>query len=465
MDNSKKDITQPVPVNSNQQPSAMVERTAPISVGGKTEPTAVQPSVPTSFPEFVIQPPGPKKPKKPGHFWKRFFLVVGGILLIAILGSAGGWLGYNQALANRMALQDKDKIKIAVAQYQLGVVDLQASRFEIARQRFEYVIRIDPSFPGAAQKWTESMLAMATITVPTIVPSPTVVPTADTRNVDQKYASSVTLINTQNWDGAIDSLMSLRKTDGTYKAVDVDGMLYTALRQRGVHKIGSGDLEGGIYDLALAERFAPLDHDADGFRAIARQYIIGVSFWEFDWGQVYDYFKQIAAGNPGMVDSTGMTAQKRFAVAAAHYGDMVFATADYCNSVSYYSQSVGSGIVGIAATATYAAYKCSPPTAEVTPTPSPTGLVPAATATPTPGGGVAQTAAAQTAAAQTAAAQTAAANGPALTSAAQTAGAQKATADAAASQTAAAQKAASETAAAQKAGTDTAATQTAAAKP
>jgi len=303
---------------------------------------------------------------------------------MVLLGGAGSWMGYNQAVANRMALQEKDKISIAVAQYQLGVVDMQAGRFVVARQRFEYVIRIDPSFPGAAQRLTESMLSMATITVPTAVVTPTLVPTADTRNVDQKYASAVALTNAQDWDNAIDSLMSLRKTDITYKPTDVDGMLYTALRQRGVRKIGSGQLESGIYDLALAERLAPLDHEADGFRAIARQYIIGTSFWAFDWGQVYDYFKQIAAGNPGMVDSTGMTAQKRFSYAAAKYAEQFVATNDYCQAKDYYSQSLQSGIPGIIATATRAAYVCSPPTAVVTagtPVPTATLGTPAPTAT------------------------------------------------------------------------------------
>ena len=186
MDDSKKDITQPVNVNPSQQPPITEDRTLPIPVGGKNESTvAIHTQAPNSFPEFVIQPPGPKKQKKPGQFWKRFVLVLGGILLIVILGGAGGWMGYNQALKTRLIKQDTEQISIAAAQYELGVVDLQAGRIEIARQRFEYVIRIDPSFPGAAKKLTEAMLSMATITVPTAVPLPTVVPTPDTRNIDQ----------------------------------------------------------------------------------------------------------------------------------------------------------------------------------------------------------------------------------------------------------------------------------------
>ena len=39
-----------------------------------------------------------------------------------------------------------------------------------------------------------------------------------------------------------------------------------------------GNLEGGIYDLTLAERFAPIDKDADGFRSWARYYSNRIKF-------------------------------------------------------------------------------------------------------------------------------------------------------------------------------------------
>jgi len=46
-------------------------------------------------------------------------------------------------------------------------------------------------------------------------------------------------------------------------------MLFISLRQRGVDKIWKeGDLEGGIYDLALAARFAPLDVQASSSREL-----------------------------------------------------------------------------------------------------------------------------------------------------------------------------------------------------
>jgi tetratricopeptide (TPR) repeat protein len=37
-------------------------------------------------------------------------------------------------------------------QFELGVADMDAGRYEMARKRFEYVIEINPNFPGIEEK-------------------------------------------------------------------------------------------------------------------------------------------------------------------------------------------------------------------------------------------------------------------------------------------------------------------------
>ena len=54
-------------------------------------------------------------------------------------------------------------------------------------------------------------------------------------------------------------LDTLRRKDPAFHTVEVDGMYYFALRNLGVDLIQAGNLEGGIYELTLAERFAPLE--------------------------------------------------------------------------------------------------------------------------------------------------------------------------------------------------------------
>ncbi|MCE1255418.1 MAG: hypothetical protein LWX83_17955 [Anaerolineae bacterium] len=343
-----------------------------------------------TMPVSIPPTPSSRKSKNSGGFWKRFLLILAGIVIVVLLGGAGSWLGYQNAVASRMAEEDENRITVAVTQYQMGLADLEAGRFETARQRFEYVVRIDPTFPGATEKLAQAMISIATQTVqvsmPTVDVTPEFTPTPDNRNVEDKFNSALALFNNSDWDGTIDAIMSMRKSDATFKAVEADGMLYAALRQRGISKIGSGQLEPGIYDLALAERFAPLDRDSEGFRSIARLYIIGASFWGVDWGQAYDYFKQVAAGSPGMVDSSGYTAGQRLAYAAAKYGDIVYGQGDYCQARDYYSQGVqAADIPNIGATATKAAYDCNPPTAAVTPSPTGSVTVAPTTSGVTPG--------------------------------------------------------------------------------
>ena len=100
-----------------------------------------------------------------------------------------------------------------------------------------------------------------------------------------------------------------------------DGMLYVALRNRGIQKIlMEGSLEPGIYDLTQAERFAPLDNQAEAYRTWARFYITGASYWDVDWTQVIYYFEQVYTNFPGMRDGSNMTATERYKKALLNYG-------------------------------------------------------------------------------------------------------------------------------------------------
>ena len=60
----------------------------------------------------------------------------------------------------------------------------------------------------------------------------------------------------------------------------------------------SQDLEGGIYDLAIAAKFGPLDTEANSAREWARLYIVGLSFWEVHPEQAVFYFGQVASSAP-----------------------------------------------------------------------------------------------------------------------------------------------------------------------
>jgi len=250
------------------------------------------------------------------------------ILVLAILA------GYGSGLSIRKNNQDATRSQQLGEQFQYALVDIQFQRYANAQQRLQWILARDPSFPGVQQKLTE-VLVLRNQPTPTLTPSLT--PTPDFSGAEQAFAQAQQQITAQDWPGAIGTLDSIRKLDRTYKTGQVDGMYYFALRNYGYDLITKqGNLEGGIYQFTLAERFGPLDRDAAGLREGARFYLIGASFWELDWAQALLYFNQIAGY--GLWDGT-MTVAERIQIASMRYGDQLLAAGDPCGAVDQYTNA------------------------------------------------------------------------------------------------------------------------------
>jgi len=299
------------------------------------------------------------------------------------LGVTGATWGYQSALQEYHQLQTLEALRSLQEQYVLGVQELESGQYERARQRLEFVLERDPAFPGAAEKLLQVLQILNATATPTPVPpTSTPTPTPDLRPIEDLFSRAQSLFGQGDWSGVIDSLLALRKVDATYRVVEVDSLLFRALRFRGLDKIRKADLEGGIYDLALAERFGPLDVEAARWRNLARLYMIGSSFWEVYPQQAVYYFAQVAAAAPGLRDGSGWTAKERYRASLIQYGDWLARQGDWCNAQKQYELALSiRGEASAQATAVYAALQCSPPTA--TPTQSPTlTLTPTATSVP-----------------------------------------------------------------------------------
>ncbi len=277
------------------------------------------------------------KPIKKAPRWRSILIsVLGFILLIGL----GGFGGFKNGIGIREAAEDAILSKQASEQYTLALVDIQFGRYETAKQRLEFVINADPSFPGASQKLTEVLVLSV---IPTPTPLPTLTSTPDFSGAESAYQRAQQLILAQDWAGALGALDTIRKLDPSYKTAQVDGMYYFSLRNYGHTLITKeGNLEGGIYYLTLAERFGPLDNTSVGLREGARMYITGASFWELDWKQAVNYFSQVGAGWPSLWDGT-MTASQRLYNASMRYGDELFARQDYCGAYEQYQIASGIG--------------------------------------------------------------------------------------------------------------------------
>ena len=298
------------------------------------------------------------------------------VLAIAILG------GYASGIGVRRTNQSSLIMKQLGEQYQNTLIDIQFGRYEIAQQRLEWIIANDPTFPGAQETLTK-VLVLRNQPTPTLTPSLT--PTPDFSGAQEAFARAQQLIAGQDWPGAIGALDQMRKLDAAYQQSQVDGMYYFALRNYGYNLITKeGNLEGGIYQLTLAERFGPLDRDSNGLREGARYYLIGASFWELDWAQAVSYFNQVRAwGN--LWDGT-MTSSERFWFASMRYGDEFFTKNQFCDAVSQYENAQSIAPLDKTAGDNYAiAYtQCYPATPTIDLTLSATALTPAAATTPPP---------------------------------------------------------------------------------
>lgn len=318
----------------------------------------------------------PNKPVSKTGGGRRFLFNALGLialLALAIVGGYGSGLGVRKTNENSIIMQQLGD------QYQNALIDIEFGRYENAKQRLEWIIQNEPTFPGAQEKLTE-VLVLSNQPTPTMTPSLT--PTPDFSGAQEAFARAQQLIAAQDWLGAIGALDQMRKLDPNYEQSKVDGMYYFALRNYGYNMIvREGNLEGGIYQLTLAERFGPLDRDTNALRVGARQYLIGASFWELDWAQALQYFYDVAGYN--LWDGT-MTVSERIHIASMRYGDELFEAGQYCEALTLYQDAEAISPLDQVAAANYeeAFAACFPATPTIDLTLSATAGTPAVTEPP-----------------------------------------------------------------------------------
>jgi tetratricopeptide (TPR) repeat protein len=343
------------------------------------------------------------EPESQGNRPRWWLWALVGVLGVIIVTGVSAYWGYRSGLQVRTDLESTANADQTKEQYELGVRDLDAGLYDVARQRFEYVISLDPNYPGATERLAEVLLALSITATVTPVPTPTLTPTPDLRGAEDLFFQAERLLAEENWTVALETLDTLRQKQPDFRAIDVDGLYFVALRNRGVQKISvDGNLEGGIYDLTRAERFGPLDSESEGWRSWARMYLTGASFWNISWSQAVSVFSELALIAPNIRDTSGWTATERLRQALIRFGDQFANAEDWCNAQTQYEAAL---LIGpdpnLEPTATQVTMECWTPTPKPipptnTPEPSPTegqppepspteGQPPESTPTPTPG--------------------------------------------------------------------------------
>jgi len=327
---------------------------------------------PVVDPDDATEPTQPTRTTTSHSPWRilRWFvlLAVTGVLLAALVG-------YSTGQSARRSQLEVSLARAADEQFQLGLEDLEAGRFEIARQRFEYVILLEPSYPNAAQRLAEALVG---VDAPLATFAPPATPTPSQAPVQDLFTQALAAHLNADWDVVIDTLLALRAKNASFRAVEVDGMLYSALRNRGLKQIkAEGLLEEGLYDMSLAERFAPLDSEAEEYRGWARLYLLANSFFGVNWAEAVYYFAQVYLGAPYITNDVYV----KYAIASNRYGDELIVANEPCAAEELYYQSLLAWEnPDLIPTATQAHDLCQqasppPPPPQETPTPSETASV------------------------------------------------------------------------------------------
>jgi tetratricopeptide (TPR) repeat protein len=284
------------------------------------------------------------KPNSPAPVAKRNFPRWLVALCVVALIAIGLLAGYGSGMGKRYAAQNTLVAGQLEEQFQLGKQAMVVGNYELAMEYFKFIIRTDSNFPGIQTAYTDLLLLMHVSPSPVFSPTPLVSPTPDLRGAEEIYKAALQLLNATDWNGALTNLDSLRKTYPSYRVTEVDGMYYMALRQRGVEKIITAcqnvNLEGGIYDLTLAEHFVgvkQLDEDAESLRTYARLYITAASFWDQDWLLAQYFFAQVMTGYPNMSDSSCKSATSRWVEATLNVAEQLLADGDNCGASDQYA--------------------------------------------------------------------------------------------------------------------------------
>ena len=171
-----------------------------------------------------------------------------GLILLGLFIVGGSYFGYQQGIDDRKGFEATQVAMAIEEQYELGVLDMEAGNYEVARQRFDYVIQINPNYPGVIDRMADVLLVLNATATPTLAPTATAIPitpTPDLRGQEELFVQAQNFIVNEQWDEAIETLETLRKNDPGYKAIELDGMFYVAFRNRGAINIGAGNLRTG----------------------------------------------------------------------------------------------------------------------------------------------------------------------------------------------------------------------------
>ena len=224
-------------------------------------------------------------------------------------------------------------------QFQYTLVDEQFGRYEAAKERLQFIIQRTPISRAPKQNW-QRCLSSSRFRHRRHEPT-----NAHARHAGcaKPVRHSPATHRDERLGQRTDGARSAAQRRAHFNTSQIDGIYYFALRNYGVQLIQKqGDLYGGIYELTLAERFAPLDNTASGLREGAWAYIQAASYFGVNWSQTVSLFRNVASGWPAMWDGS-MNANQRLQLASCAMATSCGRKNQACPASDAYSEAEGPG--------------------------------------------------------------------------------------------------------------------------
>ncbi len=258
------------------------------------------------------------------------------ILVIAVSIGGTAYAGYRAGVHQGVQAAATAVANEIQLQYHLAIQDMQIDQPGVAVQRLEYVVKMNPEYPGAAQMLTKAHDAANSVALRAARPTEIVLPAEEQLSAEELYGLLEGAYQRGNWSQVVRRAAALKATAAVHRSASVDGMLFVGLRSRGIARIDAGVLELGLTDLEHAEHIMTLDNVALQRRRWASLYLAGLTFWELNWQLAIDNLSILYQIAPNFHDT-----RNRLREAYIAYGDALLHEQDSCLAAEQFAAVLG----------------------------------------------------------------------------------------------------------------------------
>jgi tetratricopeptide (TPR) repeat protein len=239
--------------------------------------------------------------------------------LIVAAGMGGIYTGLQDRQTDVQARADRF--------YQEGLANRTAGKLQLAKADFEYVLKINPDYPGAREQLVQLTELL------TVKPTPTFA--AEVNVTQQLYQTGTEAYQQKKWKKAIEVLSQVRVIDPAYEQANITDMIYQAALTYGLQLLAEDRLEESIAYLDQAAYLKPLPAEAESEVQYARMYITARDYWNVNWEKAIESFGELYQVGPGYRDTFA-----RYVDAYIQYGEERTRAGDPCSAQTQYDEAL-----------------------------------------------------------------------------------------------------------------------------